>query len=113
MVLKWKVIILVFLLAAIESCSSLSEGEKQAISAMIRDWPVLVNLTPSWDPNHVENACVDHFEGLQCVNIPQESIVGMYVPFHRFVKSCVLPAPHMLSLLTHSVIVLEISIEYR
>jgi len=77
----FKRVALFLLLACCSSCLAISEGEQLAVSAMIKAWPVLTNLTPAWDPNQVARACLVPFQGLQCTTFPKQAIIGLYVRF--------------------------------
>lgn len=62
---------------ALKSASALSEGEKSAISQILKEWPALEFVSPPWSSN-ASSACIKQFKGLECSDRPNEHIIGLY-----------------------------------
>lgn len=70
--------ILVLLLFLTVTVAALTEGENEALSAILDSWPILASPSGGWDKN-VSKACeADPFYGLTCSESPDPHVVGMY-----------------------------------
>lgn len=57
--------------------TALSEGEKTAISDLLKEWPFLGNLSPPWTSNSSE-ACIAPFKGIVCSDDFDQHIISLY-----------------------------------
>lgn len=72
-----RLIVFFLLISLLEGSTALSEGEKIALSDLLKEWPFLGSLSPEWTSNSSE-ACIGPFKGLSCSNGPDQHILSLY-----------------------------------
>jgi hypothetical protein len=75
---------LMMLLCTMPSYSALTEGEIDALGAILESWPTLHDFPlPSgqpWQRNNISHACENHFYGVNCSDGADPHVKSLYVP---------------------------------